>query len=118
MRRALDLSCIGLALGLLMTAPVQAFCYEPSFHESTPSAPGTFAKPSVPFCLSSYSYTRQHTCSSWELSAYQSDVEQYIRRLNTYIDEASRFARQAIQFAEEAAAYARCEAREVNNQHD
>lgn len=112
-----------LVLGLVVTILVLptsalAFCYEPSFYVSAPDAPGSFAKPSVPYCLDGYSYTGRHTCSGWEIDSYFDEVNDYIDKLNDYVREANELARSAARFAEEAYEYARCEAEEVKRQHE
>ena len=107
------------ALIFAAAAPHQAgaFCYEPSFYASTPTAPGSYSKPDVPYCLESFSYSGSHTCESWELDAYKRDVEEYVRKLNDYANEAVDVANRARRYALEAQDYAKCEADEVLDQH-
>ncbi|MEC8630585.1 MAG: hypothetical protein VXY73_10880 [Pseudomonadota bacterium] len=116
-----------------------AYCSEPSFYSSepefygsTPSAPHSYQKPDVPYCLSSYSYSGTHTCEEYELEAYFEEVEEYINYLNNYYKEALDFAEEANDFAEQAISfandvarhtndvlqYANCEAQEVKQQHE
>jgi hypothetical protein len=95
-----------------------AFCFEPSFTESPPDPPGTYERPDVPFCLSDYSWSGQHSCDSWELDSYEADVEAYVGKLSRYADEAAGFANSAANFASEAFAYAKCEAKDVVEQHE
>jgi hypothetical protein len=108
-----------LALVILfqLGASSYAFCYEPSLTVSVPDAPGSFARPSVPYCLSDYSWSGRHTCDSWELDSYKRNVDDYIAQLNRYIEEANDLASSVRRFAEEAYDYAVCEANEVSAQH-
>ena len=108
-----------LLLSLSVTLPMsnaEAYCSEPSMYETTPSAPSSYSKPSAPYCLSGYSYTRKHTCNQWEIDSYIDEVNDYIRKLNDYADEARSFANSAIAFANEAADYAKCEADDVKSE--
>lgn len=95
-----------------------AFCFEPSFHEIAPDAPGSFARPDVPYCLQEFSWSGRHTCDDWELDSYRNDVEDYVDKLNDYLREAVDFANAATRFAQDAEAYVRCEADEVLTQHE
>jgi hypothetical protein len=95
-----------------------AFCYQPSFSESPPDAPWSSSKPSVPYCLSSYSYTGKHTCDDWEVDSYFEEVNRYLRQLRDYADEAEQFANEAISYANEAIEYANCEGKDVRSQHE
>lgn len=107
------------ALALMASAgQAYAYCSEPSFYEMQPTAPRTYTKPSVPFCLSSYSFSRTHTCSQWELDAYKREVADYIEDLNDYLSDAIAFADAATLYVREAESYARCEADEVSTQHE
>lgn len=108
-----------LLLTLWVVLPLsnaEAYCSEPSMYETTPSAPSSYSKPSAPYCLSGYSYTRKHTCNQWEIDSYIDEVNDYIRKLNDYADEARSFANSAIAFANEAADYAKCEADDVKSE--
>lgn len=95
-----------------------AYCSEPSFYESAPDPPSSWSRPDVPYCLQGYAWSGRHTCSSWDISAYQGEVEDYINELNNYISEANSFMESARRFAIEAAEYAQCEADEVLEQHE
>lgn len=111
--------CILCAAFLLTLAPLSyaaAFCSEPSTWSSPPSAPGTYLKPSTPYCMADYSYTREHTCDSWEINGYIDDVNEYIRRLNNFADEAREYADNAISFSNEASDYALCEANDAKSE--
>lgn len=137
-RSGIHLTAI-VALSPFMAHDAQAFCSEPSFwgnepsfYASTPSAPSSYTRPSVPLCLSEYSYTGRHTCDEWELQNYFDEVEDYIGELNDYIDEAASFAEDVRQFAEEAIEFhdqarnyfeeavdfSKCAAEEVQSQHE
>lgn len=95
-----------------------AYCSDPSFYQTAPVAPSSYSKPDVPFCLSTYSYSGTHTCDDWEVDSYLDEVKDYVRKLQNYADEANDFANTAIRFANEAMDYAKCEAKEVNTQHE
>lgn len=107
-----------LAFGVTTVVPAAAFCWSPSFNNRPPEPPGTFGKPDVPYCLSSYRFSGEHTCSTWEVDSYKREVSDYIDKLNAYLAEASDFARQANRFVSEAESYAKCEADEVLSQHE
>ena len=100
------------------TEQSHAYCSEPSFFQSAPDAPGSYSKPDVPYCLSSYSNSRTHTCDDWQINSYLDEVREYVRKLRDYADEANNFANAAILFANEAVNYAKCEAEDVNSQHE
>lgn len=100
---ALVLSCIATNNALA--------CSEPSFYASEPNVPGSFSKPSVPYCF------HDRSCDEWQVRTYVSDVEDYIRKLKQYADDAIDFSNEARSFAEDAISYAKCEADEVNSQH-
>ncbi|WBU53597.1 hypothetical protein [Paracoccus sp. SCSIO 75233] len=128
-------------IGLIASAPTASFSYcsepsvyasEPSFSGYEPSAPSSFQKPDVPYCLSSYSYSGTHDCDEYELNAYFDEVEEYVEDLEDYYEEALIFAQEAIDYANEALAfsndiqqfadevldYANCEAEDVTTQHE
>ncbi len=115
------------ALIAILPVPASAMCFEPHFLGRAPTAPVNFymSKPSVPFCLSSYSYTKEHTCSQWELDSYFDDVEDYAAALQRYYEQVvafandtARYAKEAGTFADEAYNYANCEIKDVNTQHE
>lgn len=103
-----------------LPAPAFGYCYEPSapYGLNPPDAPGSYSRPSVPFCLSNYSYSNEHTCDQWELDAYFSDIEDYATSLQTYLVDFDDYARKVANLALEAEAYALCEAEEVSTQHE
>lgn len=107
---------LSTALLLSMSSATLAYCSEPSASISLPDAP-SYSRPSVPYCLSNFRFSGEHTCGEWEINAYQRSVNQYIGELQEYMDEAASAARDAANYAEEAAEYARCEAEEVAGQH-
>lgn len=76
----------------VLTTPAMPYCWEPSFNEDEPDPPGTYRRPSVPYCLRDYKWSRRHTCDSWEIDRYQREVEDYIDDVNTYIGEANDLA--------------------------
>ena len=106
---------VALSFQPVVFSDANAFCSEPSMYETPPSAPGSYSKPDVPFCLNQYSYTRKHTCSQWELNNYIEEINDYIRKLKAYVDEANSFANSATDFANEAAEYANCEAQDAKS---
>jgi hypothetical protein len=95
-----------------------AFCSEPSFSESEPTSPGSWARPDVPYCLSEFAWSGEHSCDSWEIDAYQREVREYVTSLANYADEARRFAEEAISFSNEVGSYANCEIDSVSTQHE
>lgn len=115
--RHLTVSLIILSY-LLAPNIANAYCSEPSMYGGAPSAPGSFSKPSPPYCLSGYGYTRSHTCSDWEIDSYIDGVNDYIRKLNNFANEARDFANSAINFANDAADYANCEAKDVKSEFE
>lgn len=116
-RLLLPVLLFALSVALPMSN-AEAYCNEPSMFETEPSAPSSYSKPSAPYCLSGYSYTRKHTCDQWEIDSYIDEVNDYIRKLNDYTAEAQAFASSAIAFANEAADYAECEADEVKSEFE
>lgn len=90
-----------------------AYCSEPYASVTLPSSPGSYKKPSVPYCLSGYKYSRTHTCEDWEITSYQEDVEEYLEELQDYANEAVAAANRAITFANNAKEYAKCESDDV-----
>jgi hypothetical protein len=92
------------------------YCSEPSFSSSSPDAPGSYEKPDVPYCLSSYKFGGKHTCEEYEIDAYYNEVEDYVRKLKEYVEEANTIASRARAFASDALDYAKCEAEEVTEQ--
>lgn len=106
-----------LSAALLLAPTASWGCSEPYASLSLPSAPGSFSKPDVPYCLSNYSFSGTHTCDDWEIDRYKQEVEDYVEKLQEYMNDAAEVASEAARFAEEAADYARCEAEEVSNQH-
>lgn len=95
---------------IFLSNDVGAFCSEPSMYAMAPSAPGSFSRPSPPFCLGSYQMSGQHSCSEWEISNFIDEINAYIQELNDYAREAQRFAADAAAFADDAIDYAQCEA--------
>lgn len=104
------------SISILSSTPVFAFCIQPSFFGIEPSL--FRSPPSVPYCLSAYSYTGAHTCSSWEIDSYLDNVNDYIHALNDFVREAQALAESAQAFAEDAFNYTVCEAEEVKTQHE
>ena len=89
-----------------MPMTAQAFyCSEPN----APAAPSSWNKPDVPFCLSGYEYSGEHTCSQWQINSYIDEVNNYISDLNA-------FARDAANFASDAHEYAKCSANEIKTE--
>lgn len=107
-----------VALSQASVGPAFGYCYEPSLYSDPPSAPGSYEEADVPYCLSSYSYSRQHDCDQWELDAYQRELEEYVEKLGRYVSEATAFAQEAIDYANRAEDYAVCKAEEVAEQHE
>lgn len=90
---------LGLPLSLITAALItsgaaHALCYEPD----PPSRSYKPSKPIVPFCVNEWNNT--HTCDEWQISAYNSDVmtynseiDDYVRRLRLYLSEAEEYVR-------------------------
>ena len=112
----LTVSFLVLFIIIVTGDSVSAFCNTPSMYSDAPSPPSSYLRPSVPFCLSSYSYTRTHNCSSWEIDSYIDEVNEYIRKLNAFVDDVQSFANDAVDFANQAAVYAKCEADSVKSE--
>lgn len=107
-----------LTLIAALPTPAFAYCSEPyPPRVSLPDPPGSYSKPSVPYCLSSYSYSGRHSCDQWEIDAYKRAIDDYISKLNEFVNEAYDAAQAAIKFAKDAEAYAKCEASDVTSQH-
>lgn len=98
---------------LIVSEYAFAFCSPPSMYSSAPDAPGSYSKPHIPYCLSDYRFSGEHTCKQWEIDSYVNEINDYIRDLNSYIEEAANFAYEASRYAEDAKAYGECEANEA-----
>ena len=99
-----------LIFGFIFTPAVFAYCSEPSIFDRPPTAPSSFQKPSVPYCLSGYKYSGKHTCNKWEVDSYINSINEYIRKLRDYAEESKSYANKARIFANNAIDYANCEA--------
>ncbi|MEJ1118082.1 hypothetical protein V9K92_06330 [Phyllobacterium sp. CCNWLW109] len=109
---------IFLVLGtVLCSTGASAYCSKPSQSIDFPDGPGSYDRPSVPFCLSGYKFSGTHTCEDYELTSYQSDIEEYIGKLNKYIRDNNDAAEEAAAYALAVAKYAQCEADEASSQH-
>ncbi len=104
---------VSFAIFLSATSSAQAFCSEPSMYAAVPDAPSTISKPSAPFCMSGYSYSRTHTCDEWEIRSYLDEIDGYVRKLRAYAEASAEFANQAASFASDALDYAKCEQADV-----
>ena len=89
-----------------MVLTARAYCLEPQ----SPDVPGTFNKPDVPYCLSEFSYSGKHSCKSYEIDSYKSEVDEYILKLKNYASEAEDYYNDAV-------SYAKCEIEAVLEQH-
>jgi len=98
---------VAIGIWLCFGGDAHAWCSEPD----PPDVPSSFSKPNVPYCLQSFSYSRQHSCESYELDNYKSEVSDYVRKLKDFASEAEDFYREAIE-------YANCEINDVNSQHE
>jgi hypothetical protein len=119
-----------LVIGAFLSGSVpssMAFCYEPSYAPDPPTIlpgpPESYQKPSPPYCLAGFRYSRTHTCDQWEIDRYVNDINDYIKKLNTYAEEANEFAAKAAEFAKDANSfaqsaydYAKCEAADVKSE--
>ena len=78
----------------LFTNIAHAYC-------SAPSEPGMFSrptKPPVPYCVNEYA--RTHTCDSWEISSYNSSLQNYRYEVESYISDLQRYVNDARDYAE------------------
>jgi len=94
-----------------------AYCFDPTFYAEPPTPPGAYSKPTVPYCLSDYAWSNEHTCESWEISSYFNDVEAYQSKLDAYVDELSTYVDEVANNVASAIDYAACEKSAVANQH-
>jgi len=97
---------VALTLSFHTSSNAFAICSEPS----APDAPGSYAKPDVPYCLGEYSYSGKHTCESYEIENYKSEVDDYVQKMKNYADEVEAFYSDAVSFAN-------CEILAVVEQH-
>lgn len=95
-----------VSMSLLSVVNAYAFCHEPT----APSSPGTYSRPSVPYCMSGFATSGRHSCKSYEVEAYKSEVEAYIEKLQSFASEAERYRADVV-------AYAQCEMEDVLRQH-
>lgn len=107
-----------LALLSILAPTAFGYCYQPSEPDDPPDLPGTYSKPSVPYCLSSYSYSGKHDCSNWELDSYFGDVEDYQRKLRSFVQDLEDYQAEVEDYIDAAAAYAVCEFEDVADQHE
>jgi hypothetical protein len=63
--------------------------------------------PREPFCVNKLMNT--HTCSDWEISSYNSDVERYNRDLASYEHAVDSYVRELNAYLDAARSYAECE---------
>ena len=113
--RTLALSIIIL---FFFSSGAYAYCGQPSLYSSLPSPPGSYQKPSLPYCLSDYKYSGKHSCNSWEIDTYIDGINEYIRALENYVAEAYSFAGEASDYANQAAEYARCESENAKSEFE
>jgi hypothetical protein len=106
-----------LVVSVLAITPAWAFCYEPSYYESTPSS-FYKTKPRVPYCLSQYSYSQEHTCERYELDSYFDEVDDYVKALTEHHSKLVDYANATAGHANDFLKYAECEAKEVASQHE
>ena len=90
--------CLAAAAVFAMPLTAQAWCSKPSTGFGEPTPP--LFKPSKPYCVNT------KTCSSWDISNYQRELEQYVEGLKIYVQQAQDFANN---YAEGALKYAKCE---------
>lgn len=107
-----------LAIALVaVSSEASAYCSEPTFWGQMPTPPGSYERPRVPYCLTTYRFSNTHTCSQWELDSYFDDVDDHAEDMQAYYDEVLAFARRVSRHVDEAFAYAECEVNEVSRQH-
>lgn len=109
---------LSILLFALVGANAHAYCYAPSDPGDPPDPPSSYSKPSVPYCLTSYSYSSEHTCDEWEIRRYFSDVEDYQRKLKRYARELEDYLNEVTSYVESASKYAVCEYSDIASQHE
>lgn len=96
---------------LLFSNSAFAFCMEPL----APDPPNTFNKPEKPFapyCVNEF--TKTHTCNDWEISSYNSELEEYQDDVNYYIQDLKNYIKEAELYYEDVVSYAKCEVRNLD----
>ncbi len=106
---------VAFLCAIFLSAPTLAlaFCSEPYARVTLPDAPGSIHRPSEPYCLSGYKFSKKHSCSDWEIRGYESEIEDYLNKLQAYANDAVDAANKAISFANDAKSYAKCESEDV-----
>jgi hypothetical protein len=95
----------------VLPSAAHAYCYEPS----TPSSyrrPTRPIEPTTPYCVNIYAKT--HTCDSFTISRYNSEVDTYNTLLESYRLERDRYVSSLKQYVDDAVEYARCEIRRLD----
>jgi hypothetical protein len=103
-----------LIFSLIFSSTVFAYCSEPSTLSRPPTAPASYEKPSVPYCLIGYKFNKKHTCNKWEVDSYINSINEYVRKLRDYAEESKSYANKARVFANNAIDYANCESEEAS----
>lgn len=101
------LKCFGLGFFLLQANSAFAYCSEPD----APDPPASYSKPDVPYCLSEFAWSGEHSCDEWEVTNYFNEVDDYITKLKSYLEEVEHYQSEAYE-------YAQCMAEEVKSQHE
>lgn len=110
---AMSRACFSAVIIALSSGSAFAFCSQPSPGILFDFPEPYISEPTVPFCLSGYKYTGEHTCTEWEVDSYFSELEQYQSDLDSYISDVNDFMRKARRHAEEAEEYADCSMKEA-----
>lgn len=102
---------IATIFGLAFDASAYSYC-------SAPSAPNNYSKPSLPtepstpYCVNKYA--RTHTCSDWEISNYEREIDQYNDDLQDYQSDVETYINKLVAYAEDAEEYALCEIKSLD----
>ena len=100
-----------------MVSPAYSYCSEPTLWSDKPDPPPSYHKPDIPYCLSDYSWSGEHSCDDWEIENYFDEVEDYQRKLRQYLAEVEDYQVAVEDYVSEAITYAKCENDEVLEQH-
>lgn len=89
-----------------------AFCSLPTLYVSAPSSP-LLIKPSAPYCLSNFKYTKKHNCSQFEIDNYISSVKSYLKNMSEYNNAVSDYSKNVATYSQEITEYTQCKSKEI-----
>lgn len=82
---------------------------------SEPDAPSSYAKPRKPTPPTRPYCAATRSCSDWEVSSYNSQLQTYQHELDRYEAAVQRYVRQLKDYVDEALEYAKCEIRDLED---